>query len=148
MTENPQAGRLVVGVDGSAPSQAALRWALEQSRLTGTPITAVIAWQYPPDYGLGAVPEGWSPDQDAANALERTLQEVCGDDRPADLRSVVREGNPARVLLDESQGAAMLLVGSRGHGGFYGLLLGSVSAACAERASCPVLVLHAEEPDS
>jgi nucleotide-binding universal stress UspA family protein len=71
---------------------------------------------------------------------------VFGGRRPPGLRTDVREGNAARVLLEASEGARMLVVGSRGHGGFAGLLLGSVSAACAEHASCPVLVLHGTTP--
>jgi nucleotide-binding universal stress UspA family protein len=59
---------------------------------------------------------------------------------------VVREGNPAHVLLESSAGAMMLVVGSRGRGGFAGLILGSVSAAVAEHASCPVLVVHGDKP--
>ena len=52
------------------------------------------------------------------------------------------EGNAAQRLIDASEGAEMLVVGSRGHGGVVGLLLGSVSSACAEKAHCPVLVVH------
>jgi nucleotide-binding universal stress UspA family protein len=62
------------------------------------------------------------------------------------LRLVLRQGLPAKVLLDESRGATMLIVGSRGHGGFAGLLLGSVSANCAEHATSPVMVIHGDRP--
>ena len=59
---------------------------------------------------------------------------------------LVQEGLPAKVPLDESKGATMLIVGSRGHGGFSGMLLGSVSANCAEHATCPMLVIHGDRP--
>jgi nucleotide-binding universal stress UspA family protein len=71
---------------------------------------------------------------------------VFGGDRPAGLVTRVEQGGAARILIDVSQGANLLVVGSRGHGGFAGLLLGSVSSACAEHAACPVLVVHGETP--
>ena len=74
--------------------------------------------------------------------LTRQVDQVFGAHRPQDLRLVVREGYPAHVLIEASKDAALLVVGSRGHGGFVGLLLGSVSANCAERANCPVVVVH------
>lgn len=86
--------------------------------------------------------EAWHPDTDAVEALEAAVRDVAGDDRPDELEAITRQGQPTKVLLDLSRDAALLVVGSRGHGGFAGLLLGSVSAACAERARCPVLVMH------
>ena len=74
------------------------------------------------------------------------MEAVLGADRPADFETVIVEGNPAEVLVHRSEGARVLVVGSRGHGGFAGLLLGSVSSACAERAHCPVLVVHGNGP--
>lgn len=74
--------------------------------------------------------------------MRETLDEVFGSQRPPGLTVVVEQGPARNVLLDASDGAEML-VGSRGHGGFVGLLLGSVSAACAEHAHCPVVVIHA-----
>ena len=148
--EQEDAPRIIVGLDGSESSKEALRWALRYSDLTGTRITAVMTWQYPAGYGLGGVPpdsELWRPDLDAARTVEATLADVLGDDRPEDLGAVTPEGNPARVLVELSAGAALLVVGSRGHGGFAGLLLGSVSSACAQHARCPVLVMH-ENPDA
>ncbi|MHB1172123.1 MAG: universal stress protein [Lacisediminihabitans sp.] len=67
---------------------------------------------------------------------------VFGDDRPSWFQAAVREGSTTQVLIEQSKGAEMLILGSRGHGGFVGLLLGSVSAACAEHAHCPVLIMH------
>lgn len=134
--------RIVVGVDGSESSKAALRWATRLLPVTGGWIDAVIAWHPPASYGLAYAPPDWNPEKDAETVLSRAVDEVFGADRPAGMRLIVREGNPAKVLLDESNDADLLVVGSRGHGGFAGLLLGSVSAHCAEHATLPVLVVH------
>jgi nucleotide-binding universal stress UspA family protein len=133
------ANRLVVGVDGSEPSRAALRWAARYLAVNGGRIDAVIAWHLPP-WAVGD--PDWHPDEDAGKVLTETVDAVFGTEWPPGTRLIVREGNPAKVLLDESEDAELLVVGSRGHGGFAGLLLGSVSAKCAEHATCPVLVVH------
>ena len=143
--------RVVVGVDGSEPSKHALRWAQFIARASGGTLEVVAAWQPFTAFGwLGAglvsMPADWNPAQDAEKALGAILDETFGDQRPAGLQVVVREGFAAEVLLQASEGARMLVVGSRGHGGFAGLLLGSVSAACTEHATCPVLVLHGDTP--
>jgi nucleotide-binding universal stress UspA family protein len=140
--------RIVVGVDGSEPSKSALRWAANMSAVLGVPIDAVIAWQPPPNYGWGYADAGWRPDQDADKVVNATVDAVFGAERPSGIRLIIERGNPAKVLLDHSKDARMLVVGSRGHGGFVGLLLGSVSANCAEHASCPVLVVHGTPVDS
>ena len=147
MTEGPGAGagRVVVGVDGSLPSQRALRWGAHLAATFGAGLDAVIAWQFPATFGLSAVPSDWDPARDMRAALDQTVQDVFGDQPPAGLRRLVSEGGAAKVLLDASQGAIMLVVGSRGHGGFAGLLLGSVSSNVAEHASCPVLVIHGDQ---
>jgi nucleotide-binding universal stress UspA family protein len=133
---------IVVGVDGSDSSRQALTWAVHYAVLIGAGVDAVISWNYPTGYGMGAVASDWNPGEDARDLLAKTVASVLGDDIPVALTQVVREGNAAQVLLDETKDAQMLVVGSRGHGGFAGLLLGSVSAHCAEHAHCPVLVIH------
>jgi len=147
MTEGPDsgAGRIVVGVDGSGPSHQALRWGAHLAATFGAGLDAVTAWDFPAAAGWGSVPSDWDPAEDMRKALDDTVQEVFGDQPPAGMRCLVREGGAARVLLDASQGAIMIVVGSRGHGGFAGLLLGSVSANVAEHASCPVLVIHGDQ---
>lgn len=141
----PGAHRIVVGVDGSQSSKSALRWAARLLPLFDGEIQAVIAWEYPTSYGWGAaLPSDWRPDLDAAKALEAAVDEVFGPERPPSLTCVVQEGRANYVLLEASAGADLLIVGSRGHGGFAGLLLGSVSAACTEHAKCAVLVAHAD----
>jgi nucleotide-binding universal stress UspA family protein len=145
MSEQPQptgSAHIVVGVDGSEPSREALGWTAHYAQTIGANVDAVIAWHYPSGYGMGGVVTDWDPEAEARNVLADSVAAVLGSHRPPSLTQLVREGNPAQVLLDESKDARMLVVGSRGHGGFAGLLLGSVSTNCAEHAQCPVLVFH------
>jgi nucleotide-binding universal stress UspA family protein len=137
--------RVVVGVDGSKQSEQALRWAAHFAATFGARIDAIAAWMLPTGYGWGGVPMEWSPEQDMEKILTNSVDRVFGAQRPKDMRLIVREGNPAKVLLDESDGALIMVVGSRGHGGFAGLLLGSVSTSTAEHATCPVLVVHGDQ---
>jgi nucleotide-binding universal stress UspA family protein len=141
---------VVVGVDGSEPSKNALLWGLFIARATHTHVEAVIAWHPFVAMGWqgmgGSVVGNFDPQSTARQVLDATVDSVFGTGRPADLKLTVTEGVPAAVLLKASAGARMLVVGSRGHGGFAGLLLGSVSGASAEHATCPVLVIHGETP--
>jgi len=133
--------RVVVGVDGSPQSRRALQWARTVAGCTGAAVEAVIVWTYPAAAGWGMVGD-WDPEDNARDVLAEALDAAYGGDRPPKLTSRVIQGPPAKSLLDASEGAQMLVVGSRGHGGFAGLLLGSVSAVCAEHAHVPVLVVH------
>lgn len=143
-----KAHRIVVGVDGSPPSLAALRWALERARLSGDSLDAVIAWEYPaPVAGYGWVPPGADIDDIdygaiAEQALSEAVSKVVDPGSGVTVRQLVMEGYPAQVLLDAAAGAGLLVVGSRGHGGFAGLLLGSVSQHCVHHAPCPVVVVR------
>lgn len=134
--------RVVVGVDGSEPSKLALRWGARIATANNATLHAVIAWQYPALYGAATLPIEWNPADDAKATLTETLQEVFDDKPPVEITEAVIEGHPAHVLLDAAKDALMVVVGSRGHGGFVGLLLGSISANVAEHADCPVLVVH------
>jgi nucleotide-binding universal stress UspA family protein len=136
--------RIVVGVDGSRHSVEALRWAAYQASALGAGLEAVTAWEYPASFGWAAVPSDWDPAKDMEKVLQDAVSEAFGDRLPAGIELQVREGGAARVLIEASQGATMLVVGSRGHGGFAGMLLGSVSANVAEHASCPVLIIHGD----
>jgi nucleotide-binding universal stress UspA family protein len=137
--------QIVVGVDGSESSKVALRWAARLAPSLGATIHAVVAWEYPLVFGLDAgVPSTWKPDETAKDILEKSLEEVFGKDRPAGLVGSISQGHPTSVLLDASKEAEMIVIGSRGLGGFSGLLLGSVSSACAGHAKCPVLVVHGD----
>jgi nucleotide-binding universal stress UspA family protein len=84
----------------------------------------------------------WSPEKDALTFLDDAIGKACPEGVPVPLTHTAREGGTARTLIEESRDAYLLVLGSRGHGGFAGLLLGSVSAACAEHAPCPVLIMH------
>lgn len=142
--------RIVVGVDGSGPSLLALRWAVTMSGWTGAPIHAVTAWHIPASVGWvpgsSYVPPQLHPQADAERMLKDVLAEAFATGPSPEVRDLVREGNAAQVLLEYSGSSDVLVVGSRGHGGFAGLLLGSVSSHCAEHATCPVLVVHGDRP--
>lgn len=140
---------IIVGVDGSDQSREALRWAAYMAVKSGATLTAVSTWRVVmTDAGAGGwglVADGWDPAKDCQQVLDTTIDEVFAEGRPAGLSMVVRDGSAAKLLIELSQNAQMLVVGSRGHGGFTGLLLGSVSAACAQHAQCPVLVIHGDK---
>jgi nucleotide-binding universal stress UspA family protein len=137
---------IIVGVDGSDASVEALRWAGRLATGTGARIEAIATWDIPTAYGWGAPPltAEWDPKADMEKALTSAVDAAFGATRPVDMEMLVAQGHPAKVLLDRSHDALMLVVGSRGHGGFAGLLLGSVSTAVAEHATCPVLVVHGD----
>ena len=143
MTESAPAAqqRIVVGADGSAASVDALRWAARQAEVTGAVLEAVICWQYPMVFGGAPVLAEIDWLADARTALDAAVQGALGE-RASSVTQRAVEGHPARVLLDESAGADLLVVGSRGHGGFAGMLLGSISEHVVAHARCPVVVVH------
>jgi nucleotide-binding universal stress UspA family protein len=134
--------RIVVGVDGSPSSQAALAWAIGQAKLTGAVVEAVTAWDYPATYGYAAPVIDFDWEGQAAQVLTDAVTEVAPAAAPTAIRQRVSEGNAAQVLLDASAGADLLVVGSRGHGGFVEALLGSVSQHMVHHATCPVVVVR------
>jgi nucleotide-binding universal stress UspA family protein len=138
--------RIIVGVDGSPSSVDALRYAARIGTALGHPIHVVTTLDAPL-YGEAATVAGWAPEQWAETVLDGAVEDAFGDNVPHGMTRAVRVGPPARTLIELSEHAAMLVLGSRGHGGFSGLLLGSVSAACAEHAHCPVLVVHGPSGD-
>jgi nucleotide-binding universal stress UspA family protein len=142
-------GVIVVGVDHSAGAQAALRFALEEARLRQATLRVVHAWQFGYIGATGL--EGFLPAaggeledfrQSAEAALDETLRDVGVDEDGVAIERRVDQGTAAAVLVEESRGAELLVVGSRGHGGFAQLLLGSVSQQCAQHASCPVVIVR------
>jgi len=135
--------RIVVGVDGSPSSMAALRWAILQAELTGCAVDAVTAWRLPSRYGFAAIADRAADfEGDARKILTDALNEVSSVEPDVVIRSCVVEGHPAEVLVRAARGADMLVVGSQGHGGFTAALLGSVSQYCVHHAPCPVLVIR------
>jgi nucleotide-binding universal stress UspA family protein len=159
MTENGRskdAVAVVVGVDGSAGSYEALRWAFAEARLRNTPLRVLHAWVYlralvPALVGYPytrdtiepAVADATAEAQQAAEAiLEQALLELGAVD-DVEVERVIVQGSPARALIDAASERDLLVVGSRGHGGFAGLLLGSVSQQCAQHARCPVVIVRA-----
>ena len=140
---------VVVGVDGSEGARAALAFALAEARLRETGVRAVAAWQVPATVSASGIPalDPGLPDQmqlEAREALERAL-EAAGDlAAGVAIEPVVRLGAPAQVLLEEAQDADLLVVGSRGLGGFSALLLGSVGQQCAHHAPCPLVIVPHE----
>jgi nucleotide-binding universal stress UspA family protein len=139
---------IVAGVDQSEGAKAALRFALEEAKLREATLRVVHAWQYGyiGAFGIEANPSlggDFKQLRDAAEtALGVTLRESIPETDAVEIERRVVEGRPAAVLVDESHGADLLVVGSRGHGGFTGLLLGSVSQQCAHHAACPVVIVH------
>jgi nucleotide-binding universal stress UspA family protein len=134
---------IVVGVDGSDSSINSLRQAAKLATAFGGSVEAVNVWQFPASV-IGYFPPDWSPADDAKKILSDSVLAVFGAQPPTWLEQTVLEGSPAKELVAASKGADLLIVGSRGHGGFAGLLLGSGSSVCAEYASCPILVMHGE----
>lgn len=137
--------RIVVGYDGSPTAADALRRGARIAQDQHATLEVVTSWHYPMAYGGYPLTAAWAPDTDAEKILRGGLHEQFGAVVPEWVTTHIAQGNAAEVLLDESRGAEMLVVGSRGHGGFAGLLLGSVSSACAEHAKCPVLVVHPDQ---
>ena len=141
--QTPRSDRIVVGVDGSESSMQALRWARYLAGATGDGVEVVTAWQARGAYNMGVIPEqNASGDADPLATATNAVEHVYGEAKPATVQITVHEGHAAKVLIDASDGARMLLVGSRGLGGCSGLLLGSVSNTCSEHARCPVLIVH------
>ena len=141
--------RIVVGVDGSASSRAALRWAVRQARFTGGTVNAVIAWQIP----VMLQTYSWAPiyaeeagdlAADARKRIDAAISEAVEASDSHLIRSRVVHGHPAQVLLKAAAGADLLVVGSRGHGNFADALLGSVGQHCVHHARCPVLIMRGE----
>lgn len=135
--------RIVVGVDGSESSVKALREARRLADALGAPLEAVAVWQQSHSmYDFYQSQSGWTPEKDIEKLLRDTADAAFGSNRPARFTMSMLQGAPTRALIRHSAGAEMLVLGSRGHGGFAGLLLGSVSSACVAHATCPVLIVH------
>ena len=147
-TTSSAAKRIVVGVDGSGSSEGALQWAADEARRRGTGLHVVTCWTQPivlSPSPLATIPaEGL--ERDARELAEKEIASVLGESTgDLDVSVEVIEGPAALRLLDFGNIAEMIVVGSRGRGGFAGLLLGSVSQHLAEHAPCPVVIIHSNE---
>jgi nucleotide-binding universal stress UspA family protein len=133
--------RIVVGIDGSGTAIEALRWAVDEARRRNATVEAVCAWHQAfvaPTHILG---DPAPFERDAMQLLDSAIDEVDTSGVTVDRK--LRTGNASQALLHEAKGAALLVVGSRGRGGFTGLLLGSVSQQVAHHAPCPVVIVPA-----
>jgi nucleotide-binding universal stress UspA family protein len=137
-------GRVVVGVDGSPAAESALRWAACEAVDRGDGLEVVHAWRVPASgYPYGAMYTDAAPfEREGQGVLDRAVAALSGfDSAGLEVRSVLVEEDAAAGLLRVAEGADLLVVGSRGHGGFVGLLMGSVSQRCASHAPCSVAVV-------
>ena len=136
----------MVGVDGSVSSYTALRWAAAEAADHGADLVILKVWEHTllPPAGSVSVSERYVPDpsQRTTKDLLKEIREVLGEDPPVLVQPRVKQGNPAKVLIEESADADLLVVGTRGHGGFIGLVLGSVSQHVAAYAKCSVTVVR------
>ncbi|WP_432248657.1 universal stress protein [Streptomyces sanyensis] len=140
-----EAGRIVVGVDGSEPSVKALRWAVRQAGLSGETLEAVISWEYPAAGWAAMVPSlppDFDPEEMASKILDDTLERTLGAEAAASVQRTVVVGNPAQALMERAEGADLLVVGDRGYSGFKAALLGSVGLHLSQHAPCPVVVVR------
>jgi nucleotide-binding universal stress UspA family protein len=146
------AGRIVVGIDGSPESAAALRWAVDEAKLRDARVEAVHVWNYVPmttagDSGL--VPMAWTESAEmveathdaASRAAAQEVEDVLGAGHDVTVSLV--QGDPSEALLDTAKGADLLVVGNRGRGAIKELLLGSTSGRVADHAPCPVVIVRA-----
>jgi nucleotide-binding universal stress UspA family protein len=147
-------GRIVVGVDGSEGSKLALAWALDEAKLRRAALVAVHAWMqpYPSAAGVAGtfvVPVDPSTVEAARNAAEGLLESLVSEANTdgVEVERLLVEGPAAEALVETAKRAELLVVGSRGHGGFTGLLLGSVSQQCAHHAPCPVVIIRPQSED-
>jgi nucleotide-binding universal stress UspA family protein len=143
---------IVVGVDHSDGAKAALAFAYEEARLRNAKLRAVNAWQYGYNGYIGfesAVPAGGVDVSElraaAVDALDTIVREALPHAEGVEIEQRLVEGTAGSVLVEQSREADLLVVGSRGHGGFAQLLLGSVSQQCAQHAACPVVIVRSSE---
>lgn len=138
---------IVVGVDGSEGSKHALAWAAEEARLRHVPLTVLLTWQLPATFYTGAVWVGMDSEviDDLRKLAQQRLDDVCSELasllEDVDVERRVVEGATAHSLIEAAEDADLLVVGTRGHGGFAGLLLGSVSQQCAHHSPCPIVII-------
>ncbi len=140
-------GVVVVGIDGSNHAERALDWALVEARVHGDKLLLVHAWQFPAvamtSFAGDPLPVFGHDDLQklAVEVLTRAAANARRQEPGVDVDTRLIEGHPGAALVEASKGARLLVVGSRGLGGFTGMLMGSVSSSCAHHAHCPVVVV-------
>ena len=138
-------GTIVVGVDGSEHGDRALAWAIDEAKLRSARLRLVSAWHVPAAvYGAPGFVPPVDVDSTVREVAEKSVEEAAAKAREAGIEAdaVIREGHAAQVLVEAADDADLLVIGSRGHGGFSGLLLGSVSAQCAHHAPCALVIVR------
>jgi nucleotide-binding universal stress UspA family protein len=150
IAQKPAGHRIVVGVDGSLSSVAALNWALQQAELTGATLEAVTTWEWPMTPAIGMAPRSsYDPKTDARKVLDEAIASAEPGHDGVSVESRVVGGPAGMALVDASRGADLLVVGTRSHGELVSFLLGSVGEHCVTHAYSPVVVVrHGVEPDS
>jgi nucleotide-binding universal stress UspA family protein len=141
---------VVVGVDGSAESVAALRWAARYAAATGARVRALLAWHYPAPAGeapVGVAPEAIRSQTDTQmhQTLDDAIAKAYAGQADPGVEKSTAYGHPAQALIEASREADLLVVGSHGHGAFTGMLVGSVSIHCVTGAHCPVVVIRGSD---
>ncbi|GAA4990180.1 universal stress protein [Kitasatospora paranensis] len=139
----PAERRIVVGVDGSASSVCALRWAAGQAAATGAVVEAVICWGFPWVHGLTPASVDRELGSVARQMLADAVADAAGGRCHQVIRQIVESGDPSEILPRRARGADLLVVGNRGRSGVAATLLGSVSRHCTEHAPCTVVVVRA-----
>ncbi|MER7818280.1 universal stress protein [Streptomyces sp. NPDC096153] len=143
MSTSDPAPRVVVGIDGSPSSYAALRWAVRHAGLIGATVDAVAAYELPGAHGWSAPAVDTEFDaEEAKRGLVEEVRKVLGETGETQVHERLVHGNPAEALLIAAEGAELLVVGSRGRGGFARMLLGSVSQQVSQHAPCPVVIVR------
>ena len=145
MSTSSGQGRIVVGIDGSPPSQASLAWAIDEARLRGLGLRIVHAFPALVSF-FGTTAHEYYPqvEKEARDMFEKALAAAPATD-DLDVERTLEPGNPAEILVEASHGASLLVVGSHGRGGFRGMFMGSVSMHCAQQAHCPVVIVRARD---
>lgn len=133
---------ILVGVDGSPSSVEALRWAAHYAELVGGEVHAVTSWRLPTTYGWIPSVADFDWAGNARDILDQAIKEALDESDAGRVRREVVEGHPASVLLRAARESDLLVVGSRGHGEFTGMMLGSVAQQVVTHATCPVLVIR------
>jgi nucleotide-binding universal stress UspA family protein len=142
MSKTDSQERVIVGIDGSDQSTKALEWAAAYAQAKGATVAALTAWMVPSSNAFYVSGEAWDMEETSTKVAEEQLAGLRAKFPDLDIPLEVVHAHPAQAMVDASKDADLLVVGSRGHGGFTGLLLGSVSTHCVHAAHCPVVVIR------